>query len=131
MSFEVGDRVIDIRYGKGIVCSVDIRKDYPIFVKFGKNNKVGEYTEEGRERMIDEYPILYHVEGFTLPTCSEPERKPKCDFQPFDKVLVCDGTGCHWILSLFARYTPKEDEHYPYETVNGSRWMNCIPFEGN
>lgn len=133
MSFEYGDKVIDLRYGTGTVRSVNMNvlNGYPIFVEFEKDNRVGEYTKEGRYLTTDAYPVLYHAEGFTLPTCSESERKPKCDFQPFDKVLVCDGTGCHWMLSLFARYTPKEDEHYPYETINGSRWSNCIPFEGN
>lgn len=129
MSFEYGDKVIDIRYGKGTVRSVNGKYDYPIFVEFEKDNKVCEYTKEGRFLMTDEYPILYHIEGFTLPSCSEPKRKSP--FKPFDKVLVCDGTGCHWMLSLFAQYTPKEDEQYPYETINGSRWSNCIPFEGN
>ena len=132
MSFEYGDKVIDLRYGTGIVRSINGKAldGYPIFVEFEKDNRVGEYTKEGRYLTTDAYPVLYHAEGFTIPSCSEPERKPKCDFQPFDKVLVCDGKECRWILSLFARYV-FEDEYYPYETVNGSRWMNCIPFEGN
>lgn len=127
MSFELGDEVIDVRLGKGIIRSTNFRDDYPLFVEFEKNNKVGEYTEEGKERTTDVYPVLYHIEDFVPPSCSEPKRHL---IKPFDKVLVCGGKECPWILSLFARYD-SNDEHYPYETVNGSHWMHCIPFEGN
>ena len=132
MSFEYGDKVIDLRYGTGIVRSVNenVLDGYPIFVEFEKDNRVGEYTKEGRYLMTDAYPVLYHAEGFTIPSCSEPERKPKCDFKPFDKVLVNKGKECPWCLAFFAHYD-LDFEHYPYTTLHGEHWMNCIPFEGN
>lgn len=130
MSFECGDEVIDLRYGKGIVRSVDRKDNYPIFVEFEKNDRVSEYTEEGREQTTDLYPVLFHLKGFTPPSCSEPERKFKYNFKPFDKVLANHGKGCIWHLALFAYYD-LDYEHFPYVTLHGEHWMHCIPFEGN
>lgn len=58
------------------------------------------------------------------------EEKPKCEFKPFDKVLVRNSDEMEWIPRFFERYS---------ETANGGRtitmdrnsWKYCIPYEGN
>ena len=74
------------------------------------------------EQAIDKY----HIEGFVPPSCEEPERKPKCEFKPFDKVLVRDDVNHDWVPTLYAMPS-KEGGHV---TTNGI-WKYCIPFVGN
>lgn len=52
--------------------------------------------------------------------------KPKCEFKPFDKVLVRDSESDKWCANLFG-YIDK-DEYYHCVYAN---WVYCIPYEGN
>ena len=52
------------------------------------------------------------------------------EFKPYDKVLVNKGKECPWCLAFFAHYD-LDMEHYPFVTLEGQHWMNCIPFKGN
>lgn len=55
--------------------------------------------------------------------------KPKCEFKPFDKVLVRQLETEEWRANIFS-HTDKTDEYLDYVCVNG-RWEFCIPYEGN
>jgi hypothetical protein len=77
--FKVGDKVFDVRYGWGVVSSVNIRtKDWPVEVVFdGEEELLDEYTFDGRA-FINYPPTLsfteYTLEGFSQ---ERPEELPK------------------------------------------------------
>lgn len=52
--------------------------------------------------------------------------KPKCEFKPFDKVLVRHQKTEEWSANIFS-HTDKTDEYLDYVCVNG-RWEFCIPY---
>lgn len=52
--------------------------------------------------------------------------KPKCEFKPFDKVLVRDFSRDKWSISFFS--FKKED---CYVCINHCSWNQCIPYIGN
>lgn len=52
--------------------------------------------------------------------------KLKCEFKPFDKVLVRDSKASKWSANLFSHKNIGE----PYYCVYAS-WNYCIPYEGN
>ena len=52
--------------------------------------------------------------------------KLKCEFKPFDKVLVRDSKASKWRANLFSHKNIGE----PYYCVYAS-WNYCIPYEGN
>lgn len=54
--------------------------------------------------------------------------KKKCDFKPFDQVLVRASNLGNWNLHLFARV---REEEYKYECLGGLRYKECIPYQGN
>ena len=132
MSFEVGDRVVDLTYGYGNVIRVlnDEAEDYPVVVKLDTFSQkiTKQYAMDGRYNKKEFIPSLYHAEGFTPPSCDEPERKPKCPFKPFDKVLVRDEDDEEWV-PVFFRASISDNE---YVTIgSGIIWKQCIPYEGN
>lgn len=55
--------------------------------------------------------------------------KPKCQFKPFDKVLIRDSKEQLWIANYFSLYNEK-DKDYPYVCM-GDSYRFCIPYEGN
>jgi len=125
MSFEVGDKVIDLKFGEGTVTKLRTEKtNYPIeacFMKFLS----ARYTIDGKSEIDHKYPMLYHAEGFTPPSCKEPERKPKYQFKPFDRVLVRDKKTEKWRPDFYG--FPVEDAHRCVQ----STWLEVIPYEGN
>ena len=54
------------------------------------------------------------------------EPKHKCQFKPFDKVLVRDRDTQCWSCSLFS-HTKSTDGY----NAGGLIWSQCIPYEGN
>lgn len=91
-------------------------------------------TEEERRRLIDALKVSqepkaqeYFKRFFGI------EEKPKCEFKPFDKVLVKNDENEEWNISLFARKIMNYSDGltYEYECCNGILWNYCIPFEGN
>lgn len=52
--------------------------------------------------------------------------KPKCEFKPFDKVLVRDHKSDNWRANLFS-HIDKNGCHY----CVWASWHYCIPYEGN
>lgn len=55
-------------------------------------------------------------------------KEKKCDFKPFDQVLVRASNLENWNLHLFARV---REEEYKYECLGGLRYKECIPYQGN
>ena len=55
--------------------------------------------------------------------------KPKCQFMPFDKVLVRDNEAQLWKANYFSHYE-EDDEVYPYTCIDNS-YHCCIPYENN
>ena len=55
--------------------------------------------------------------------------KSKCDFKPFDKVLVRNGVKREWHIDLFELQFTGDNE-YNYQCMTGA-WKYCIPYEGN
>ena len=49
-------------------------------------------------------------------------------FTPFQRVLVRDFESNTWQPALFGYH---ENSAHPYRTLNGVRWIHCIPYEGN
>lgn len=56
--------------------------------------------------------------------------KSKCEFKPFDKVLVRDNINEKWIPSIFLYIEDEVYNDFPYICLNG-RYSQCIPYEGN
>lgn len=56
------------------------------------------------------------------------DEQKKCDFKPFDQVLVRASNLGNWNLHLFARV---REEEYKYECLGGLRYKECIPYQGN
>ena len=56
--------------------------------------------------------------------------KHKCEFKPFDKVLVKDNPYGSWEPALFWKKVDVKDLH-PYKIIGGKRYRYCEPYEGN
>lgn len=56
------------------------------------------------------------------------DEQKKCDFKPFDQVLVRASNLGNWNLHLFARVREGE---YKYECLGGLKYKECIPYQGN
>lgn len=53
------------------------------------------------------------------------EKKKECKFKPFDKVLVRDDDGDHWIIDLFVR---EEVEFTCRFICIVGKWKQCLPY---
>lgn len=56
-----------------------------------------------------------------------PPLQPKCEFKPFDKVLVRDYYSEYWGIDLFINF---DEDEYKYQCFRSS-WNKCIKYEGN
>lgn len=52
--------------------------------------------------------------------------KPKCQFKPFDKVLVRDNEGQFWNANYFSHYEGNKED-YPYACID-NYYRYCIPY---
>lgn len=57
------------------------------------------------------------------------EEKPKCEFKPFDKVLVRNTDDQRWCISFFAYYLNHVD--LKFCCLSGGYWKQCVKYEGN
>ena len=57
-----------------------------------------------------------------------PKEEKKCEFQPFDKVLVRNLDEDEWKPDFFSKYYSVEEE---FGCISGMLWKQCIPYEGN
>lgn len=87
-------------------------------------------TDEERAKFIaaaeEHYGGKYNPETLQV----EPVKvaKPKCPFEPFQKVLVRCGNGI-WGATFFSRCNNKSA--WTYVGVDCNCWEQCIPYEGN
>lgn len=51
--------------------------------------------------------------------------KPKCQFKPFDKVMVRDGVDEQWRINIFSHH--QEKGGFPYVCMSGV-YRDCIPY---
>ena len=65
---------------------------------------------------------------FTTPWYNKEKFDPKT-LQPFDKVLVRDGTCCEWNCDFFS-YICNNCGDYPYITITSS-FKYCVPYNDN
>lgn len=83
-----------------------------------------EYEEFARGFIVD---AEEHYNGKYNPDTLRVEPvKPKCQFMPFDKVLIRDSKTQIWIANYFSLYY-EEDKDYPYVCMGGS-YRYCIPY---
>lgn len=60
------------------------------------------------------------------------DKKPKCDFKPYDKVLVRNYKTDKWKASFFSHIEYEGDyADKPLFVCVGEEWWQCIPYEGN
>ena len=62
--FRVGDKVFDIRYGWGTIIKYNATQNYPIEVKFDKNDleEIIRYTKYGKDYKLDDAGLLSFTE---------------------------------------------------------------------
>lgn len=105
--------VDDASYGKGEICYTNC------FVKA---------SDEERATFIAN--AEKHYNGKYNPETLQVEPvKPKCQFKPFDKVLVRDCEEHEWYANCFSHYRGN-DKDFPYACF-GNNFRYCIPYEGN
>ena len=56
------------------------------------------------------------------------EPKEKCQFKPYDKVLMRDYNNLPWIPTMYAY---SREGEYCYVSISGSAFKQCIPYGGN
>lgn len=102
--------VFDASFGEEEVCDTDC------FVKA---------REEERAAFIADAEKHYNGK-YNPDTLRVEPVKPKCQFKPFDKVLIRDSKKQIWIANYFSLYY-EEDKDYPYVCMGGS-YRYCIPY---
>lgn len=134
LEFKDGDIVV---YGKSVaICRKIYKHTLSFYVSL--NEMVGllfadevesseEYrfaTEEEKQQLFD--ALAKKNKAWDAEKKEFIDLKPKCEFKPFDKVLVRDSTSDKWCANLFG-YIGK-DGYYCCVYAN---WIYCIPYEGN
>lgn len=115
-----------------LVCVNEYSDRYPIYCK-AKNGKDVTFTSDGR--ILLEYP---DAECVLFPSKDQrdwnkfvvsdqtTDQKQETELKPFDKVLVRNNDDDEWVCDIFSHI----DELAFYYCV-GTRWEQCIPYEGN
>lgn len=88
------------------------------------NEKLRYATEEEKQQLFD--AIAKEGKAWDAEKKQIVDLKPKCEFKPFDKVLVRDSKSDNWRANLFG-YIGK-DGYYHCVYAN---WAYCIPYIGN
>lgn len=55
------------------------------------------------------------------------ELMPEYEFDPFEKVLVCDFRNSEWRAAIFRNKDDRED-HYPFRTTDNEGYSFCLPY---
>jgi hypothetical protein len=103
--FKVGDKVVDVLRGKGMVFKIKNERHYPITVRFGKCVRHYTYTLDGMYNTDHIYPSLFHDNNYKSPSCDEPKRLPELKVDT--KVLV----KSQFITDYERRYFSHFDEN--------------------
>ena len=84
-------------------------------------------TEEEKQRLFDALAKKgkqWDAEKKAVVDLTNEEKK--CEFQPFDKVLVRDRDEDEWEPDFFLRYEPIPGNFYAM--ISGAYWTQCIPY---
>lgn len=118
-------------------CAKIISEEVPIWTSVCSEDKskyVRLATEEEKKSFAERIANTENLKkaGIIKQYLSEYEylltKEKKCDFKPFDQVLVRASNLGNWNLHLFARV---REEEYKYECLGGLRYKECIPYQGN
>lgn len=88
-------------------------------------------TEPEKQKLIDalkassEPKAKEYLKRFFPNHSNSPKIRKEYEFKPFDKVLVRDEDNKKWVPAFF---WTKNDE---FIVIGGSRWNQCIPYQGN
>ena len=112
--FEVGDNVISINFGNGVVTSIDSNKDYPIKVKFKKYEREETFSRYGLYRKTNED--------------THPDNIKKSDTTPevinYKKTKV---TGFGFLLEFdngICIYHPNQGQPFQVYPKSTSEWLS-------
>ena len=109
-SLDITNQILDIS-GKYIICKDQIT-ELRLATEEEKQQLFSALEKEGKAWDSEKKQIV--------------DLKPKCEFKPFDKVLVRDSESQAWQVSLFS-YKDSDS----YYCCNGCSWNQCIPYIGN
>ena len=110
-----------------ILCT-DRRGDFPIvgIVESEEHDDVFTFQDDGRSHSgrgctPAPYDLFF----------ADDEKNSLHEFKPFDKVLVRRASPNNiWQPDIFCMYN-NTNKNYPYMTMCGCSWTECIPYEGN
>lgn len=120
-SKEIQEKVFRLGYEWNLT-GTEIRCTEIPFLYFDKNGIVTDGCDMN-------YFMAHPYRGVTADYILSLEPEPECPFKPFDKVLVRDGNSQIWLPKFFGFYD--DGIVYPYSTIDGADYMQCIPYEGN
>ena len=86
-------------------------------------------TEDERKQFIEKVERILKGK-YNHETLQVEPVKFKCQFKPFDKVLVRDCIEQKWEATIFSYYDQTAEEGFPYMCIT-SCYHYCIPYEGN
>ena len=113
---EVKGRIVT-RDGRSarVICWDRKKTAYPIIALVDDVEMYGSYMEDGRwtDKGNNVLDLILEV----------PEEKPKCEFKPFDRVLVRDLDFNIWYNDIFSF----RDKDGRYMCI-GNKWDECIPY---
>ena len=101
---------------------VDIGGEYPIFKDEIVEIRLA--TDSEKKQLFD--ALAKEGKAWDAEKKLIVDLKPKCEFKPFDKVLVRDEKSDNWRVNLFSHM----DKDGWYRCIYTS-WHYCIPYEGN
>lgn len=82
-------------------------------------------TEEERKQFVKKAERILK-DKYNSDTLQVEPVKPKCQFKPFDKVLVMDEEEDLWYANFFSHYN-EDDKFYPYSCI-ATHYRYCIPY---
>lgn len=108
------------------ICSEDKSK----YVRFATEEEKKSFAERiANAKSVRKTEIIkQYLSEYKYLLTEEKKEEKKCDFKPFDQVLVRASNLGNWNLHLFARVREGE---YKYECLGGMQYKECIPYQGN
>lgn len=128
--YEDGDIVTDGKciaiYKKEDECYCGLDKHGYLFIASSFNSEVITRLATDEEKQILFAALAKEGKRWNAEKKCMEDLKPKCEFKPFDKVLVKDLIGDNWNIAHFS-YIDRTDSIYPFMTEFGC-FKRCIPY---
>lgn len=125
--FQVGDAVVCVKNGYGVVTSVC--KDR-VIASFGSKFNTATYYADGRLFAEDFLPFLNHRKDFELIPGKPVRTKPAPQFKPGQVVVVSKGAGFIWRVDIYSHTVIKPVTDIRYVCISRA-YKYCLPLEGN